>query len=278
MACAFIGAAIGMLSRRPSPLRTPSSLRASPPQGHPNTTLLGFRVCPQTPGRLKITLLSWHAEPLPKRSEATTPTGGRRCGRAHDRREDLSKVRACARRSTMQASYFNRPRPQGPAGPQPKRAKDNFDPTLAAASAPPLDRGDDGEGPGSAAWRERGRGSSGAQDVKAPREGSSRQPALPPRLRATPRCDPRPPPLGSANRRLPTRCEKIARRPRHPCLLRWDRCGATNTSQVEKLQKNIHDRRDKTPRPAGTQRKEVDGKSRATDDAGNFSGAREDLL
>ena len=93
-----------MLSRRPSPLRTPSSLRASPPQGHPNTTLLGFRVCPQTPGRLKITLLSWHAEPLPKRSEATTPTGGRRCGRAHDRREDPSKVRACARRSTMQAS------------------------------------------------------------------------------------------------------------------------------------------------------------------------------
>ena len=29
------------------------TLRASPPQGHPNTTLLGFRVCPQTPGRLK---------------------------------------------------------------------------------------------------------------------------------------------------------------------------------------------------------------------------------
>ena len=32
------------------------TLRASPPQGHPNTTLLGFRVCPQTPGRLKYFL------------------------------------------------------------------------------------------------------------------------------------------------------------------------------------------------------------------------------
>ena len=203
----------------PLPIAHAITLRANPPQGHPNTTLLGFRVCPQTPGRLKITFLFWHAEPTPpKRSEATTPTGGRRCGRAQERREDPFKARACARRSTMQASYFNRPGPQGPAGPRPKQAKDSLDPTLAAASAPPLDRGDDGEGPGSAAWRERGRGSSGAQDVKAPREDSSRQPAPPPRLRATPRCDPRPPPLGSANRRLPTRCEKIARRPQHPCL------------------------------------------------------------
>ena len=32
------------------------TLRASPPQGHPDTTLLGFRVCPQTPGRLKYFL------------------------------------------------------------------------------------------------------------------------------------------------------------------------------------------------------------------------------
>ena len=38
----------------------------------------------------------------------------------------------------MQANYFNRPGPQGPARGQ------SLDPTLAAASALPLDRGDDG--------------------------------------------------------------------------------------------------------------------------------------
>ena len=39
-----------MLSRRPSPLRTPSRCGQAHPKTHPNTTLLGFRVCPQTPG------------------------------------------------------------------------------------------------------------------------------------------------------------------------------------------------------------------------------------
>ena len=38
----------------PLPIAHAITLRASPPQGHPNTTLLGFRVCPQTPGRLKF--------------------------------------------------------------------------------------------------------------------------------------------------------------------------------------------------------------------------------
>ena len=209
----------------------------------------------------------------------------RRRGRTHSTHSPPASsvyVRCYRKENTRQPwSWFgplNLPRPQGPAGPQPKRAKDSLDPTLAAASAPPLDQGDDGEGPSSAAWCERGQGSPEAQDVKAPREGSSRPPAPPPGLRATPRCDPRRPPLGSANRRLPTRCEKIARPPRHPCLLRWDRCGGIDTSQVEKLQKNSHDRRDKTQRPAGRQRKEVDGKSRATDDAGNFFACESTVL
>ena len=38
----------------PLPIAHAITLRTSPPQGQPNTTLLGFRVCPQTPGRLKF--------------------------------------------------------------------------------------------------------------------------------------------------------------------------------------------------------------------------------
>ena len=73
------------------------TLRASPPQGHPNTTLLGFRVCPQTPGRLKY-FLSLCAQSrrrcneTKRRSETATPTVGRRCGRGQERREDPFKV------------------------------------------------------------------------------------------------------------------------------------------------------------------------------------------
>ena len=79
---------------RPLPIAHAITLRANPPQGHPNTTLLGFRVCPQTPGRLNFLFAFAHrADAIAtKRSETSTPTVGRRFCRAQERREDWFKV------------------------------------------------------------------------------------------------------------------------------------------------------------------------------------------
>ena len=67
------------------------TLRASPPQGHPNTTLLGFRVCPQTPGRLKY-VLSLCAQSRRHCNETKRDRNASRRGRAQERREDPFKV------------------------------------------------------------------------------------------------------------------------------------------------------------------------------------------
>ena len=64
------------------------TLRASLPQGHPNTTRLGFAL--RRRAGLNIFLAFAHRADATatKRSETATPTVGRHCGRAQERRED----------------------------------------------------------------------------------------------------------------------------------------------------------------------------------------------
>ena len=78
----------------PLPIAHAITLRANPPQGHPNTTLLGFRVCPQTPGRLKffICLCAQSRRHCNETKRDHNASLRRRCGRAQERREDWFKV------------------------------------------------------------------------------------------------------------------------------------------------------------------------------------------
>ena len=75
MACAFIGAAIDHFLTPPLPIAHAITLRTSPPQGHPNTTLLGFRVALSRragswpfflPSRVPIDCIAARPRPVPR--------------------------------------------------------------------------------------------------------------------------------------------------------------------------------------------------------------------
>ena len=60
MACAFIGAAIDSSLTPPLIIAHATASRTSPPQGHPNTTLLGFRVALSRRAGLAVSFLKAH--------------------------------------------------------------------------------------------------------------------------------------------------------------------------------------------------------------------------
>ena len=104
MACAFIGAAIDHFLTPPLPIAHAITLRTSPPQGHPNTTLLGFRVALSRragswpfflPSRAPIDCVAAFPSPVPRRGRQTKrhiqakPTSAKKIARPQRRR--LSK-------------------------------------------------------------------------------------------------------------------------------------------------------------------------------------------
>ena len=80
MACAFIGAAIEYFLTPPLTIAHAITLRTSPPQGRPNTTLLGFRVALSRragswpfffPSRAPIDCVAAFPSPVPRRGRQT---------------------------------------------------------------------------------------------------------------------------------------------------------------------------------------------------------------
>ena len=97
MACAFIGAAIDHFLTPPLPIAHAITLRTSPPQGHPNTTLLGFRVALSRrasswpfflPSRAPIDCIAAFPSPVPRYGRQTKehmqakPTSAKKRGEA----------------------------------------------------------------------------------------------------------------------------------------------------------------------------------------------------
>ena len=80
MACAFIGAAIDHFLTPPLPIAHAITLRTNPPPGHPNTTLLGFRVALSRragswpfflPSRVPIDCIAAFPSPVPRYGRQT---------------------------------------------------------------------------------------------------------------------------------------------------------------------------------------------------------------